>query len=164
MQSETFMETEQISFPSGETVQVQKRAFVFNRWTGAPVDTYGGKPVIELGGEPLFAELTLLRHFQKEGYDGVWVDTYRNRFRRSMSEESVKLPQSIRELYNQIMAANGRRRGWWDVMAWKEGELVFAESKWQGQDHILPAQKTWLKAALSTDLRLNSFVICEWRF
>lgn len=67
--------TEQISFPSGETVQVQKRVFVFNLWTGAPVDAYGGKPVIDVGGEPLFAELALLRHFQKEGYDGVWVDT-----------------------------------------------------------------------------------------
>ncbi len=88
-----------------------------------------GKVIIDCDGEPMFAELAILRSLQKEGFEGVWVDTFSNRFRRSLSED-CSLPLHAREFLDSIIRANdGKRRGCWDVFAWKEGQYLFVESK-----------------------------------
>lgn len=50
-------------------------------WAGpTPNETYNGKPVLDSGGKPAFAELLILEAFIAAGWEGAWVDTYRNRF------------------------------------------------------------------------------------
>ena len=54
----------------------------FEAWRGPAIaDTYGNKPVLDWHGEPLFAELVVLRQWQARGWDGVWVDSFRRQFR-----------------------------------------------------------------------------------
>jgi hypothetical protein len=49
-----------VVLPSGKEVEIAKATPVFSRWTGAmPSDTFGGKPVLELNGEMVFAELAI---------------------------------------------------------------------------------------------------------
>jgi hypothetical protein len=45
----------------------------------APFDgfTYGGKPIVDHDGNPVFAEFALLRMMLADKtWDGVWVETY----------------------------------------------------------------------------------------
>jgi hypothetical protein len=63
--------------PSGLNVQVPKAQPVFRLCSGEYTgDTYGNKPLIDINGTPMFAELAVLRLFQKDDWDGVWFDTF----------------------------------------------------------------------------------------
>lgn len=74
----------QLQLPSGRYVSVPACFHSFKLWEGPPIpDTYGGKAVLDCKGEPLFAELVVLRLIQEEGWEGVWIDTYRRKFRHS---------------------------------------------------------------------------------
>ena len=74
-----------VRLPSGSSVDVLRCRYPFRPWKGKPIrDTYGGKAVLEFDGKPVFAELAILGTIQKAGWDGVWVDTYRRKFRRSL--------------------------------------------------------------------------------
>lgn len=58
--------------PSGMEIYIPKARPTFKRWTGQFTgDTYGNKPILDVDGEPMFAELAILRLFQKDGWDGV---------------------------------------------------------------------------------------------
>lgn len=53
---------------SSDVVEVPKARLVFRTWTGAlPGDRYGGKPIFDWHGEPVFAELAILRILEAHG-------------------------------------------------------------------------------------------------
>ena len=83
----------ELTLPSGESVAIPRCGYMFSPWRGTPIlDTYGGKAVLDWNGNPVFAELAILGVLERAGWDGVWVDTYRRKFRRSMPPECCKLP------------------------------------------------------------------------
>lgn len=121
--------TKAFTLPSGEVVHVNKMEAQFLPRTGAPIsDTYGNKAVLDVDGQPLFAELAILRMLEKQGWHCVWVDTYRRNFRRAMPPNSEELPPPAKAAFDSIVEANaGRRSGSFDVFAWKGNEFLFAE-------------------------------------
>jgi hypothetical protein len=53
----------------------------FPKWRGAKLSrtlagTYRNKTLFEFNGKPLFGELAVLHWLKKDGWDGVWVDTF----------------------------------------------------------------------------------------
>jgi hypothetical protein len=156
--------TEEIELPSGTKVLIPKATPVFEIWSGEPVDdTYNNKLVLNFNSEPAFAELATLKIFQSDGWDGVWVDTYRNKFRTSYwPKDSVETPSKQKELLNSIYKEAGSTKGCWDVFCWKSGVYCFAESKRQGRDRIRDTQRRWLEAAIKCGLPLTSFMIVDW--
>jgi hypothetical protein len=101
-------ETEIISLPSGDRVTVAKFCCAFRKWEGAPIaDDYGSKAVLDCEGEPLFAELAVLRRFQHHGWNGVWVDSYRRKYRTGLPglTEPVQLPADKEQL---LESSHGR--------------------------------------------------------
>jgi hypothetical protein len=67
--------TEHVLLPSGRKVAMAKTTPRFPKWTGEfPWSTYGGKPILDLYGEPLYAEFVILRLLEAEGWRGVWVN------------------------------------------------------------------------------------------
>src|SRR6266481_1850001 len=112
----------ELTLPSGKAISIARYTYLFARWRGTPIeDTYGGKAVLNSDGKPIFAELAILDLLGKGGWDGVWVDTYRKKFRRLMPPESCKLPSHAQELYDRICRANdGKTSGCFDVFAWKD--------------------------------------------
>jgi hypothetical protein len=153
----------EFALPSGETITIGKHSILFDAWSGAPIhDAYGGKTVVNIDGQPLFAELAILHLLQDDGFDGVWVDTYRNRFRRSMAQARCTLPVWVQERFDAILTLNGKRGGCWDVLAWKNNQIVFVESKRKRKDRIHPNQRRWLAAALKAGIDADCFSICEW--
>lgn len=161
---ETLKPTSTMGFstPNLGVVAVPKASASFRVWSGARLaDDYGGKAALDYEGEPLFAELVILRHFQKAGWQGVWIDTYRRRTLVSLTQE-VSLPPERRALLDQIAARAGNNNGCFDVFAWRDDHVAFAESKRSGRDRIRPSQVRWVAAALHVGVPLESLLVVEW--
>ncbi len=151
----------------GKLISVVKYHFVFQTWPGPhEFDTYGGKQILALNDEPLFAELLVLRLLERQGYTGVWVDTYRKKYWQRLPCLSgpvvpdAKISEAIRRIYE---IKGGPKSGCFDVVAFCDDHFVFAELKKQNGDRIRPGQIEWLEAALSAGLKAPTFLIAEWR-
>lgn len=156
----TTIETLQVS--PLQHIPVPKATPIFRPWQGAPVaETYGGKVILEFGGEPLFAELVILRYFQQAGWQGVWVDTYRRRTLIGLDVRS-EVPHGPQSILARISEKAGSAGGCFDVLAWQDERFAFAEAKRAGHDRIRKAQVRWLAAALDVGVPLASFLVVEW--
>lgn len=160
----TATDKEVISLPSGKDVEIPKARPVFDRWTGEPIsDTYGNKAVLSVNNQPAFAELVILRTLMNDGWNGVWVDTFRHKYRTSCSPlNEVMLPVEKQELLDNIYYQAGLHSGCWDVFCWKNNSYLFAESKRYKHDKIRDTQRQWLEAALGLGLPTASFLVVEW--
>lgn len=150
--------------PSGKIVKIAKATPIFRLWSGTPVtDTYNNKAVLDFYGNPQFAELGILRLFERDGWQGVWVDTYRNKFRTCYwPKDSVTLVKDKASILNAIYETNGTRSGCFDVFCWKGNDYIFAESKRCNQDRLRDTQKQWIEAAIKCGVPLESLLIVEW--
>ena len=139
------------------------------------VHSFGGKQLLDVDGRPQFAEVAILRMFEAAGWQGRWVETYGNRklmpgLWRAWQPEGphaqVQVPiavQWVNEKLHAIAFANRSTfAGCWDVVAWKDGRLVFAEGKLARKDSMRSTQLRWVEAALTCGLRLEDFLIVEW--
>ena len=157
---------QKIALASGNSVSIPTCHYLFRRWEGKPIqDTYGGKALIEFDRKPIFAELAILGTLRRAGWDGVWVDTYRRKFRRGLPPDCCELPSHAQKLYDRICKANnGKTSGCFDVLAWHGKSYLFVESKRRSKDTIQATQKTWIAAALHSGVPIDSLLICEWDF
>jgi hypothetical protein len=158
-------ESELFSLSSGAHISIQKYFLHFNEWKGAPIpNTYNGKAVIDWNGEPVFAELAVLRLFQSHGWNGVWVDSYRRKYRIGLPDvaEPVELPEKQRQLVNSIRTKTGRHGGCWDVMVWKDDRVMFLELKRSKKDRVQDSQRIWLEKSLDSNLTSDNFAFIEW--
>lgn len=104
------------------------------------VHSFGGKDLLLEDGRPQFAEVAILRIFQAAGWQGRWLETYPHRKHPrlwlewkpggSRAQEHVPTQEAwVNEKLQAIAQANGGYfSGCWDVVAWKNDRLVFAES------------------------------------
>lgn len=134
-------------------------------WTGIPIkDSYGNKPILNYKGEPVYAELYALKKFIEKGYDGVWVDTYRRRYRTKLPEnqkEKLKLPDFAANQLSKIWL-NGKLSGTWDLFLWKDKQFKFVELKRKGKDKIRQSQIDFLERALKIGFMVEDFEVFEW--
>ncbi len=98
---------------------------------------------------------------QVEGWQGAWIDTYRNR-KRIAIDKFVKLPPDRSELLKQIYQSAGSKAGCFDVYCWRDKQILFAEAKRKGQDRIQDTQRRWLAGALDNGLPFEAFLLVEW--
>lgn len=156
--------TEKITLPSGRVVHVPKCVTTFQPWRGSGIPTYGGKCLLSLGGRPLFAELLVLKLLEKEGWQGVWVDSFSRKYRVHMpgSRDPVTLPKKQTYFLKKIGARAVRRGGCFDVFAWRGKEHRFVELKRHGKDRIRKSQKEWIAAAIECGVKMSDLLIVEW--
>ena len=105
---------ENVRRTSGGEIQIPKSTTCFNEWSGDSfAATYGNKTILNLDGEPAFAELAILRIFQNDGWNGVWVDTYRSKYRTEYWENKngVELPADKQTLLENIYKIAGSVKG-----------------------------------------------------
>jgi hypothetical protein len=73
-------------------------------------------------------------------------------------------PSEHLDLMDRIYDRNGKRSGAFDVLAWKEDSVLFAEAKHGGKDALRPSQISWVEAALDEGVPLESLLVVEWGF
>jgi len=119
--------------------------------------------VIEFGGRPLFPELAVLHALKADGWDGVWVDSLRQKHWVNLPDTSdpVALPRKQGTLLSSILRRNGGPAGAWEVLAWKENRYLFARPLRVGQK-LLASQLTWIESALHEGLDEEDFLLVEW--
>ena len=149
--------------PTGHRVAVPKRSLVLIPWAGAPLRfTYGNKAEIDFEGEQLWVEIVVLRMLEREGFDGVWVDTFRRCFRPDMPPAECELPQPAQSAYEAIGGKPWAAPGCWDLLVWRDEQIGFVELKRLKRERIQQGQVRWLSTALEKGFSANRFLVVEW--
>lgn len=159
---------------NGQTFHIPKCIVRFDKWTGQPItETFGGKPLVTVDNKPMFAELAIMTHFAYDGWDVRWVETYgktkpiyltewkddkyRNQIHRPFADDNIDtLLADIAKLNSNSYS------GCWDVVAYKDKNVVFAESKRTKKDSIRATQTNWLAAGIRHGLQPDNFLIVQW--
>ena len=157
---------EQLTLSTNTTVAVPVAKPVLKASQFPNIWGYGRKPVVDHDGEALFAEIAILRLLRDEGWDGVWVDSWKSRCWSQMpGAAESEFPQSkllgIASLERHL---DGLRKygGVWDIVAWKDGRVLFCDAKRTRKDSIKPNQIAWLEKRLDEGAKPSDFLIAEW--
>ena len=158
-------------FESGATISLPRCRPTFPAWAGNPPDfDFGKKPLIDLNGHPVFAELYILDLLQTVGWDGVWVETYGGtHYLRTMPKawslgsEHIAIPADKEALLKKIWTT-AKTTACFDVLAWRGDQLLFCEVKRTGKDKLTDAQVRFIKGALACGIPPASLLIVEWSF
>jgi hypothetical protein len=113
--------------------------------------------------------LAVAYHLRKDGWRGVWVNSYRRELRsewfpapaaRTLAE--IGAPAWAVEIFDRLRTPKGGTLGgFFDVFAWREpGEVRFDEVK-VDQDRIKPTQIQFVKLALDLGHHPEQFTIIE---
>ncbi len=174
---ELFQPTETEYFNiQGQAINISKCTVTFDKWAGESVkETFGGKPILNFNGHPMFAELAIMLTFQNDGWETRWVETYgkkepicltnwkddkyRNQVHQPFQDnEIIKLLADISKLNANTYS------GCWDVVAKKGEHIIFVESKRAKKDSIRLSQVNWLSSALLYGLKPDNFLMVQWDF
>lgn len=134
--------------------------------------SYLTKPLVGVGGTPLFGELAIARYLEADGWNAVWVDSYHGHGKRlcwrDLPDRSepytfADAPDAAAK-YERITSENGGVGGWFDVMAWRRGEFLFVEYKGAG-DKSNANELRWIASALRSGVDTSElhFVLSEPR-
>lgn len=163
------------------TLEVPKTIITFKQWKGVPINTFGGKPLIDFDGKPVFAELAIMKLFIISGWQARWIETYgasdKTPFHFSdwidgnLSEQvrDTIEDNNILNTLNAISVINSNKygnsySGCWDVLGWLNGQIIFAECKRSKKDAVRKTQNSWLSSAIMHGLKPDNFLVVEWDF
>jgi hypothetical protein len=160
-----------VKLPSGASVDLPICYTTFSIWDGvAPAFDFGNKPILALEGKPVFAELVILRLLQSEGWEGAWIETYGGtHYLQDMPAEwklqsgHVAIPPE-REMLLKRIWKQGKTTACFDVMVWKDDQVLFCEAKRKGKDRLTNAQYKFIEGALECGLKPEQLLIVEWDF
>lgn len=161
--------TTTVKLPSGVSIDIPIFHPTFPMWHGiAPAFDFGKKPLLDLRGEATFAELVILRLFQSEGWDGAWIETYGGtHFLQGMPLDwklksgHVAIPAECEALLKRIWG-KGKTTACFDVMVWKDDQVLFCEAKRKGKDRLTDAQYKFIDGALECGVKPEQLLIVEW--
>jgi hypothetical protein len=155
-----------LTLPSGSIIDVPTYHLYFAPWDGdpslAPTYNRNPKPVVNLHGMPMFAELAVLRLLETFGWSGVWLDTYSRRFLVTWGDPPVSVELSA--VQAEVLDRVPEKGGTWDICAWRESDVLFADVKRKRRDRSTSAQKRWLESALAVGFQPTQFALMEWTY
>jgi len=167
---------------NSQTLLLPKVEVQLRRWAGAPVaDSFGGKPLIDFAGKPMFAELAVYELFRLSGWEARWIETYGAPAKspKQYIDWQPTLPKESRaaqvqqDIGNEVVIALLQRvaltnsnsfAGCWDVLGWQGDKLIFAECKHHRKDKWRATQRRWVQAGLSAGFQPENFLLIEWGF
>lgn len=149
------------------------------KWAGAAIaDDFGHKPLLEVAGKPLFAELCIYELFRLSGWDARWIETYGASAQnpacftqwlpevaRAGQQRQPIADKEVADLLQRLAAANHNSYAdCWDTVGWHNSTILFAELKRYKKDKLQPTQLRWLQAGLQVGLQPENFLLVEWDF
>jgi hypothetical protein len=167
--------SKEVFLPSGRLVKLPLCNVVFQTWNGTSVGfDYGKKPILNYKNVPCFAELVILQLLLEQGWDGAWIETYGGtHFIRSMPKswslksEHVLIPNDKEELLRKIWEI-GKTKACFDVMVWKDNQVLFFEGKnidkeKKKKDKFTLSQLKFIEGALASGFTQESLIVVEWK-
>ena len=150
--------------PSGRSLNLPHCYPIFPAWTKSTgTFLFGGKQLLNYRGDPVFAELYVLRLLQEHGWEGAWISSFGGRkCMRDMPVDAklsnrIKLRSDHEEILDKIAPKGG---GCFDVFAWRGDDVLFCECKRGKRDVLQDTQLRWIDAALHS--KLNNFLVVQW--
>ena len=153
--------------------QIPTERWTLDPWEGAadPPDlkrTWSIKHKFVVDGRRSCAELAVLARLRDDGWDGVWVSAFNNFLRRDWfpadafkTIAAAGAPADAAAVFELLRAANGGSLGgFFDVFAWRDGEVRFVEVK-VGADRLHDKQRRFLQLALRLGHDLDEFLLVE---
>ena len=132
---------------------------------GVLAATYTKKSMVVPFGEPLYGELAVLECLRRDGWTGVWVDTFHGALWRDMPERSSSIDLSLEpeafRVYAGIIAEQGKRGGFFDVFAWRDTQLLFVEYKGKG-DRSNANESSWIAAVIRFGISPSQLLIAAY--
>jgi hypothetical protein len=165
--------TKDVSLPSGIIRQLPVCNPVFAEWVGErPSFDFGHKPFLKHDGEACFAELVILRLLLKQGWKGVWVESFAGPYYLNdmpkdwkTRPQRVLIPEDKEKILKDIWRT-GRTRACFDVFAWTDSQspqFLFCEAKdYRNRDKFTRGQLRFIDAALTIGISPQSLLIVEW--
>ena len=161
--------TFQVRLVSGQEISLPLCQPNLKSWLGLqPPFTFGSKRVLNYKDQPVFAGLMILNLLKEKMWDGVWVSSFGGtKYLREMPIDyrlgpSVDLPAGLKRLHDDIQSVAGAKGGCFDVLAWRDGQILFLEAKRKHHDKIRDTQRRWIEAAISTGIAPDKLIIVEW--
>jgi hypothetical protein len=165
-----------VELPRRGEVPIARFAVQFNA-SPKPVATgfqqaWASKPQVSCDGQAMFAEIAVLSLFQKEGWDGVWVDAQRRRYfsRMPTLSKGVTLDAYVAQLLARVASAGGGTgAACWELILWHGRSVFFAavrdaSSLAEGGPLLRKGEVAWLESALRSGLAPQQFVVVEWSY
>ena len=163
---------------AGQPLAVPKVQLHLRRWFGPPLsNTFNSKPLVDLAGQPVFAELATYELFRLSGWEARWVSTFgaSATMPKLLTDWLDALPKQQRShplpetgpaaLLSSIASHNGGTyAGCWDVLGWHGDTVLFAELKRFKKDRLQATQFRWLAAGLQAGLQPENFLLVEWDY
>jgi len=166
----------EVFYLENKEIKVPKCIVKFDKWTGNPIkETFGGKPIVCVNSEPMFAELAIMTYFTMSGWESRWIETYGksnkapiylsgwkdDKFKNQICDPIAD--KNITKLLSDIAKCNNNSySGCWDVVGWTDDKIIFAESKRVKKDKIRQTQINWLSSGLKFGLKEDNFLIVQW--
>jgi hypothetical protein len=134
--------------------------------------TWWQKPLAEVEGRYLPAELVVLQHEVREGECGAWlnslgiktgvIDLAEDRDGRFKTVR-ITLPKYVQECLKEIYSHPELSKGVYDLVIWNDSEqtIRFVEVKCPQWDHQTAQQKRFSELANERNIQTD---IAEWKF
>jgi hypothetical protein len=158
-----------VALPCGASARLPVARPSFPSWTGEPVFTYGGKPLLDYDGKVCFAELLILRLLLKSGWSGTWVETFGGvHYLQSMpaswtlARHHIPIPADKHELLRQI-AREAKTDSCFDVFVWSGERVLFCEAKGLGDGWTKPQLK-FIQGALDCGIAPQALLLVQWSY
>lgn len=156
--------------PSGRSVQVARYVRRDQR-ASASIEKIApcwapNKPPIVFEGGVTWAEFVIVRMLERNGWSARWLVNWTGpRTPCGDVGRLEKLPAEVESVITRIDLRAGIDSGGgaWDVVAWRDAEMLFIESKQHSSsDRLIGNQLRWLGAALDAGFSPADFAIVEY--
>jgi hypothetical protein len=117
---------EEIKLLSGEKIIVPKKSIVLRSWSGEKLkNTFGGKPLVNFNGKPMFLEMCILKLGEISSWNGRWIQTYQMKGKKPYylkewvddklsNQTSIEIQdKTVNNLLEEISTGNKGYSGCW---------------------------------------------------
>ena len=114
---------------------------------------------VDLDGAAVYPEFAIVRRLEAAGWEARRKNWHGAAFWTDIGT-LARVPDSVLAVFDSVAREAGA--GAWDILAWKDGRVLFIESKQYGSDKLTANQLRWLETALDAGLPLESFAVYEY--
>lgn len=149
---------------SGRRVAIrtyQRREQRFAGTLPANFRTVPNKVAVDLDGAAVYPEFAIVRRLEVAGWEAAWRKNWQGAAFWADIGTLAHVPDDVLGVFDSVARKAGA--GAWDILAWKDGRVLFIESKQYGSDRLTPNQLRWLETALDAGIAIASFAVFEYR-